>query len=635
MTTNATATPSNNDGALHIALLGNPNCGKTALFNLMTGARQKVANYAGVTVERKEGWFTTPGGKRVRMLDLPGAYSLHAQSMDEAVTRDVLLGRRAGEPLPELVACVTDATHLRLNLRLVLEARNLGLPMVLVLNMSDMAKKQGIEIDEAVLSRELGVPVISTIAVKNDGAKGLLQWIDADQLKSAVPAARNNDAEGANTQQRILDLNTEVRRILDLAMKAPEVQLARDDRIDAVVLHPIWGLVILAVLLFLIFQAVFAWAAVPMDFIDATTASAAEWLNGHMADGPLRSLLADGVIAGAGGVIVFLPQILILFFFILVLEDSGYLPRAAFLLDRLMGTVGLSGRSFIPLLSSFACAIPGVMAARSIPSWRDRLVTIMIAPLMTCSARLPVYALLISAFIPERTVGGLFNLQGLVLFALYIAGIVSAMAVAWVAKLFGTREGRAALLMELPAYRWPSIRSLIIGLYERAVIFLKRVGGIILALTIVLWFLSSFPGAPEGATEPAITYSLAGRLGEALALIFAPIGFNWQICIALVPGMAAREVAVSALGTVYALSASGDETAAQLGPLIASQWSLATALSLLTWFVFAPQCLATLATVRRETNSWKYVAIMAGYLFGLAYFACFIVYRIAVALGWG
>ena len=635
MTTNATATPSNNDGALHIALLGNPNCGKTALFNLMTGARQKVANYAGVTVERKEGWFTTPGGKRVRMLDLPGAYSLHAQSLDEAVTRDVLLGRRAGEPLPELVACVTDATHLRLNLRLVLEARNLGLPMVLVLNMSDMAKKQGIEIDEAVLSRELGVPVISTIAVKNDGAQGLLQWIDADQLKSAVPAARNNDAEGANTQQRILDLNTEVRRILDLAMKAPEVQLARDDRIDAVVLHPIWGLVILAVLLFLIFQAVFAWAAVPMDFIDATTASAAEWLNGHMADGPLRSLLADGVIAGAGGVIVFLPQILILFFFILVLEDSGYLPRAAFLLDRLMGTVGLSGRSFIPLLSSFACAIPGVMAARSIPSWRDRLVTIMIAPLMTCSARLPVYALLISAFIPERTVGGLFNLQGLVLFALYIAGIVSAMAVAWVAKLFGTREGRAALLMELPAYRWPSIRSLIIGLYERAVIFLKRVGGIILALTIVLWFLSSFPGAPEGATEPAITYSLAGRLGEALALIFAPIGFNWQICIALVPGMAAREVAVSALGTVYALSASGDETAAQLGPLIASQWSLATALSLLTWFVFAPQCLATLATVRRETNSWKYVAIMAGYLFGLAYFACFIVYRIAVALGWG
>ncbi|WP_353235362.1 ferrous iron transporter B [Diaphorobacter ruginosibacter] len=629
-----TTAPGDSAGApLHIALLGNPNCGKTALFNLMTGARQKVANYAGVTVERKEGWFTTTGGKRVRMLDLPGAYSLHAQSLDEAVTRDVLLGRRAGEPLPELVACVTDATHLRLNLRLVLEARNLGLPMVLVLNMSDMARKQGIEIDEEILSRELGIPVISTVAVKSDGAQELLKWIDAGQFKSAVPA-RGQEPQG-DAQQRVLALHAEVRRILDLAVKAPSVQLARDDRIDAIVLHPVWGLVLLAALLFLIFQAVFAWAEVPMDFIDGTTASAAEWLNEHMADGPLRSLLADGVIAGAGGVIVFLPQILILFFFILVLEDSGYLPRAAFLLDRMMGTVGLSGRSFIPLLSSFACAIPGVMAARSIPSWRDRLVTIMIAPLMTCSARLPVYALLIGAFIPERTIAGLFNLQGLVLFALYVAGIVSAMAVAFVAKRFGARQGRAALMMELPAYRLPSIRSLLIGLYERAVIFLKRVGGIILALTIVLWFLSSFPGAPEGATEPAITYSLAGRIGEAMALIFAPIGFNWQICIALVPGMAAREVAVSALGTVYALAASGDDTAAQLGPLIAGQWSLATALSLLTWFIFAPQCLATLATVRRETNSWRYVAIMAAYLFGLAYIACFIVYHIAVAMGAG
>lgn len=635
MTTAAStsSTGNANDAALHVALLGNPNCGKTALFNLMTGARQKVANYAGVTVERKEGWFNTPGGKRVRMLDLPGAYSLHAQSMDEAVTRDVLLGRRKGEPLPELVACVTDATHLRLNLRLVLEARQLGLPMVLVLNMSDMASKQGIEIDEAVLARELGVPVISTVAVKADGAQQLLQWIDTTDFQTAIPT--HTQEPHGDPQQRVLALHDEVRRILDLAVKVPPVQLARDDRIDAVVLHPVWGLVLLAVLLFLIFQAVFAWAAVPMDFIDAITASAAEWLNAHMADGPLRSLLADGVIAGAGGVLVFLPQILILFFFILVLEDSGYLPRAAFLLDRLMGTVGLSGRSFIPLLSSFACAIPGVMAARSIPSWRDRLVTIMIAPLMTCSARLPVYALLIGAFIPARTVAGLFNLQGLVLFGLYIAGIVSAMAVAFVAKRFGTRQGRAALMMELPAYRWPSVRSLLIGLYERALIFLKRVGGVILALTIVLWFLSSYPGAPEGATQPAITYSLAGRIGEAMAVVFSPIGFNWQICIALVPGMAAREVAVSALGTVYALAASGDDTAAQLGPLIAGQWSLATALSLLTWFVYAPQCLATLATVRRETNSWRYTWFMTAYLFGLAYVMCFIVYHVALALGAG
>jgi len=401
------------------------------------------------------------------------------------------------------------------------------------------------------------------------------------------------------------------------------------------VLHPVWGMLVLAAALFLMFQAVFSWAEVPMNAIDAGTAAVGEWLHAIMPEGVLRSLLADGIVAGAGGVIVFLPQILILFLFILALEDSGYLPRAAFLLDRLMGTMGLSGRSFIPLLSSFACAIPGVMAARSISNWRDRLVTIMIAPLMTCSARLPVYALLIAAFIPERTVGGLFNLQGLVLFALYVFGIVSAMAVAWVMKLARGGAMRSPLMMELPAYRWPSLRNLAVGLYERAWIFLRRVGTIILSLTVVLWFLSSFPAPPEGATGPAIEYSLAGMLGRALEYIFAPIGFNWQISIALVPGMAAREVAVSALGTVYALSATGDDVAGQLQPLIAGSWSLATALSLLVWFVFAPQCLSTLAAVKRETNSWRYVWIMAGYLFGLAYVACFITYHVAVALGAG
>ena len=361
-----------------------------------------------------------------------------------------------------------------------------------------------------------------------------------------------------------------------------------------------------------------------------------EWVGAVLPEGALQSLIVDGVIAGAGGVLVFLPQILILFFFILVLEDSGYLPRAAFLLDRIMGTVGLSGRSFIPLLSSFACAVPGIMATRSISSWRDRLLTIMIAPLMTCSARLPVYALLIGAFIPEQTVGGIFNLQGVVLFALYIGGIVSAMAVAWVAKLARTDKSRTPLLMELPAYRRPSVRSLIIGLYERAMIFLRRVGGIILAVSIVLWFLASYPGAPEGVTEGAIRYSYAGQIGRWLEVVLAPIGFNWQIAIALVPGMAAREVAVGAMGTVYALSAvSDDAMAEQLGTLIANSWSLATALSLMVWFIFAPQCISTLAMVKRETNGWRYVWIMAGYMFALAYFAAFVTYRVAVALGWG
>ena len=614
-----------------IALLGNPNCGKTALFNLLTGSRQKVANYAGVTVERKEGVLETTGGRRVFVLDLPGAYSLNALSADEAVTRDIVTGH-SKEALPDLIVCVTDATNLRLNLRLVLEAKQLGLPLVVVLNMTDMARRQGIAVDTAVLSRELGLPVIETVGVQAGGADRLLAALDAPVAAAApVPwiAPRLDD---------VLATQREVRRILGLAVTEPVGSLAASDRIDRVVLHPVWGMVVLAVTLFLMFQAVFSWANVPMDLIKGATEALGELVGRLLPEGLLQSLLVDGVVAGLGGVIVFLPQILILFLFILALEDSGYLPRAAFLLDRVMGTVGLSGRSFIPLLSSFACAIPGVMATRTISNWRDRLTTIMIAPLMTCSARLPVYALLIAAFIPERTVGGVFNLQGVVLFGLYVFGIVSAMAVAWVMKRFrqaGDAGVHSPLLMELPAYRWPNPRNLALGLYERAWIFLQRVGTIILTMTILLWFLSTFPSPPEGATGPAIQYSAAGVLGGWLEHVFAPIGFNWQISIALVPGMAAREVAVGALGTVYALSATGDGVATALEPLIAGSWSLATAVSLLVWFVFAPQCLSTLAAVRRETNSWRYVWIMALYLFGLAYLACFITYRIALALGWG
>ncbi|MBT2323068.1 ferrous iron transporter B [Variovorax paradoxus] len=611
-----------------IALLGNPNCGKTALFNLLTGSRQKVANYAGVTVERKEGSLRTAAGRRVFVLDLPGAYSLNALSADEAVTRDVVTGR-SREALPDLLVCVTDATNLRLNLRLVLEAKRLGLPMVVALNMTDMAKKQGIAVDTALLSRELGVPVIETVGVHAGGAQGLLEALDAPV---AVATPQPWQAPGLDD---VLATQREVRRILDVAVRQPAGSLATSDRIDRVVMHPVWGLLVLAVALFLMFQAVFSWANVPMDAIKDGTAAFGELIKRFVPEGMLQSLLVDGIVAGVGGVIVFLPQILILFLFILALEDSGYLPRAAFLLDRVMGTVGLSGRSFIPLLSSFACAIPGVMATRTISNWRDRLTTIMIAPLMTCSARLPVYALLIAAFIPARTVAGVFNLQGVVLFALYVFGIVSAMGVAWVMKRFRDNKQHSPLMMELPAYRWPSLRNLALGLYERAWIFLQRVGTIILTLTILLWFLSTFPSPPAGATGPAIQYSLAGMIGRGLEHIFAPIGFNWQISIALVPGMAAREVAVGALGTVYALSATGDDVAGQLEPLIAGSWSLATALSLLVWYVFAPQCISTLAAVKRETGSWRYVWIMAGYLFALAYMACWITYRVALALTGG
>jgi len=611
-----------------LALLGHPNSGKTALFNLLTGSRQKVANYAGVTVDRKEGVLVTPSGKRLRVLDLPGAYSLNALSADEAVTRDVVTGQRAGEASPHLLVCVVDATKLQLGLRMVLETRAMGLPMVLALNMSDAARRAGIHIDREALQAELGMPVVETVGIQKGGAAELLRFLDG---WSPVAELKPLPWQPHGLKQ-VLQTQVEVQRILRLAVQEPEGLLRRDDAIDRVVLHPVWGMLLLAATMFLMFQAVFSWAQVPMDAINGGVDGIGQWVSAHMAQGPLRSLLVDGIIAGVGGVLVFLPQILILFFFILALEDSGYLPRAAFLLDRLMGTVGLSGRSFIPLLSSFACAVPGIMATRTITHWRERLVTIMIAPLMTCSARLPVYALLIAAFIPSKTVAGVFNLQGLVMFALYVGGIASAMGVAAVLKLWRGKVRPTPLIMELPAYRWPSARSLAVGLLERAKIFLRRVGGIILSLTILLWFLSTYPAAPAGSQGPAIAYSLVGRMGSWLEVVFAPIGFTWQIAVALVPGMAAREVVVSSLGTVYALSAQGDDSTA-LGALIAQQWSLATALSLLVWFIFAPQCLSTLATVRRETGSSRLALVMMVYLFALAYAASFITYRVALALG--
>ena len=610
-----------------VALLGNPNCGKTALFNRLTGARQKVANYAGVTIERKEGSFTSPGGRLFRVLDLPGAYSLNAQTPDEVITRDVVGGLRAGEQTPDAILCVVNATNLRLNLRLVLELRRLGLPMVLALNMVDVARKRGIAIDTARLSQELGMPVVETVAVQAGGEQALLAALDRMPFGAAVtpnPLSAIDEVPVEQTQR-------EVRRILGLTVSEANDKGNLTEQIDHVVLHPVAGPAILAILMFLVFQAVFTWAAAPMDMIDASVAALGQAVGGWMSEGPLRSLLVDGVIAGAGSVLVFLPQILILFFFILILEDCGYLPRAAFLLDRVMGSVGLSGRAFIPLLSSFACAIPGVMAARTIQNPRDRLTTIMIAPLMTCSARLPVYALLIAAFIPDREVAGFLNLQGLVLFVLYFAGIISAMAVAWFLKR-RSNYTQQPLMMELPSYHWPHLGTLAIGLWERARIFLVRVGTVILTMMVLLWFLSSFPGAPDNAAHPPIYYSVAGMLGRALAVVLEPIGFGWEIAIALIPGMAAREVAVAALGTVYALSG-GDEVGDTLAPMIAQSWSMATGLSLLAWYVYAPQCIATLATVRRETGSRRYAFIMAGYMFALAYAASFITYRVALALG--
>jgi ferrous iron transport protein B len=609
-----------------LALLGNPNCGKTALFNRLTGSRQKVANYAGVTVERKEGRFATSAGRVLRLLDLPGAYSLYPRSPDEQVTRDVLAGHAAGEKRPDLVLAVVDATNLRRQLRLMLAAQRLGLPMVVALNMADRAEKLGLPVDAARLSRLLGVPVVPTVAISGGGVEALRQVLDdpASWTRPTPPV----EAEALDAER--------VRAILAELGLADALPADPGDRIDRFVLHPVLGPLLLAAVLFLMFQAVFAWAEAPMGWIEAATAWAGGQLSALLPEGWVKSLLMDGIVAGVGGVLVFLPQIVILFAFILLLEDSGYLPRAAYLLDRLMGGLGLSGRSFIPLLSSFACAIPGIMATRTIANPRDRLVTIALAPLMTCSARLPVYALLIAAFVPERDafslVGIGVGLQGLVLFVLYLAGIAGAAAVAWVLKRFTGRGQVRTLMMELPSWHWPHLPNVAIGLWQRVLIFLRRVGGIIFAMTIAIWFLASWPAPPAGATGAAIEYSLAGTLGRGLETIFAPIGFNWQICVALVPGMAAREVAVSALGTVYALSATGDGTAEALVPLIASQWSLPTALALLAWFVFAPQCLSTIATIKRETGGWRMPALITGYLFVLAWLAAGATFHTARAL---
>lgn len=612
---------------LRIALVGNPNSGKTALFNQLTGSRQKVANYTGVTVERKEGRLRAPSGREFAVLDLPGAYSLQPASLDEAITRDLCRGFYPGEAAPDVLLCVIDATNLRLHLRFALELRELGKPMVVALNMVDAAQRRGIQVDVAALERELGVPVVETVAVRKQGAKALVERLDAmvPHLDAPVPGP-----EGG------IDYHAKVREILSVAVRMPARTAKIDDALDRWLLHPVFGLVSLAVVMFLIFQAVYAWATPVMDGIEAGFAWLGAFVGSVLPEGPLASLLTDGIIAGVGGVVVFLPQILILFFFILVLEESGYLPRAAFLLDRMMAAAGLSGRSFIPLLSSFACAVPGIMSTRSIQDPRDRLATILVAPLMTCSARLPVYALLIGAFIPQKTVWGVFNQQGLVLFGLYAAGILSALAMSWIMKKWRRDKSEHPLMLELPSYRLPHVRDLTVGLYERGMIFLKRVGGIILALTILLWVLLSFPAAPAGATMPAIDYSYAGQIGHAMAVFFAPLGFNWQICIALIPGLAAREVAVSSLATVYALSAADDDAASQaLTPLISDGWSLATALSLLVWYIYAPMCISTLATIKRETNSWKTMAFSAFYLFAAAYVAALITYQVTRALGGG
>ena len=613
-----------------VALVGNPNAGKSALFNALTGARQKLGNYPGVTVERKAGRLSLSDGRPLELVDLPGTYSLNPTSPDEQVTRDVVLGKQHGERLPDALVVVVDASNLDNHLRFALELIALGLPTVVALNMVDLATRDGLELDANILSRELGVPVISTVAVRKRGLDHLRTELDTlfDGSAKARPSAAPLGFDA---------LRSEARRIARAAVVRETPSRRLTAAVDRVALHPVAGLLLLLALLFIMFQAVYAWSAAPIAMIEGLAETASTIVTNALPDGLLRSFLVDGVINGVGSVVVFLPQILILFFFILMLEATGYMVRAAFLMDGLMARVGLSGRAFIPLLSSFACAVPGIMATRTIADPKDRLTTILIAPLMTCSARLPVYAVIIGAFIPVRNVGLGIGLQGLVLFCLYIAGIVGAMLVALILRATVTKGASGSFLMEMPKYQWPRPQDIVLGLWQRAMIFLKRAGTIIFTSTVILWVLLSFPKAPENSAVSQVNYSVAGRIANGLNVVLEPIGFNRDISLALIPAMAAREVAVSALATVYSLDADQDETKLErsLGDRLKDNWPLPTALAFLAWFVFAPQCISTIAVTKRETNGWKWPLFMIGYLFALAYVAAGVTFWTATAIGLG
>jgi ferrous iron transport protein B len=608
-----------------VAVAGSPNAGKSALFNALTGARQKVANYPGVTVERKSGRVTLADGRPVELVDLPGAYSLEPASPDEAVTRDVLLGRQKGEREPDALVVVLDASNLDNHLRFALQLIELGLPTIVALNMVDLARRDGLELDSNRLAEALGVPVIETVAVRRRGVSELQVALD-DMLS----APRCGVHERARSD--LLHLQRQARDIARAAVVRETPVRRWTHRLDSVLLHPVAGPMILALIMFVMFQAVFAWSAAPMDWIGSGVAWLSGAVSGALPAGLLRSLVVDGAIAGVGAVITFLPQILILFFFILLLEGTGYMVRAAFLMDRLMHSVGLSGRAFIPLLSSFACAVPGIMATRTIEDTKDRLTTILVAPLMTCSARLPVYTLIIAAFIPNTRVVWGVGLQGLVMFGLYIAGITGALLAAYVLRRGVLKGGGGGFMMELPKYQWPPLKDVVLGILTRVQIFLKRAGTIILGTTIVLWALASIPQAGPGQKQSEV--SIAGHIATGIEQVVKPIGFNHDIALALLPAMAAREVAVSAIATVYSLDA-GDDAGANrsLVDNLRHRWSLATALAFLAWFVFAPQCISTIAVTRRETNGWKWPLFMIGYLFVLAYAAAGITYWTAVALG--
>jgi len=684
-----------------VALAGNPNSGKTTLFNALTGLRQKVANYPGVTVDKKEGAFRLDG-QEIQVLDLPGAYSLAARSPDEAVARDILLGHRADTPPPDLVLAVVDASNLERNLYLALQIADLGIPVIVVLNMMDVADRHGLQVDPAALSRELELRVVPAVASQSRGLPELHRLLQAgvppapaprrdllspdaeaalDTLALALTEARGLEPKAAQARAvALLTLETRpaepalaqavaaaqsrfealgidptdalvearyawIARVHRQVVAAEEVGPTLTERVDRLVTHRVWGLLIFLALMALVFQAIMSWASVPMNGIDAAITALKGLVQAHMPPGDLRDLITDGVVSGVGGVLVFMPQIAILFLFIGLLEDSGYMARAAFMMDRVMRGVGLHGRSFIPLLSSFACAIPGIMATRTIENRKDRLVTILIAPLMSCSARLPVYALMIAAFIPARRVWGIFTLPALTLLGLYVLGFLAAMAMAWLFKRTLLKAETPTFLMELPPYRKPSARTVGVFAWLQARIFLQRAGTVIIAISICLWALTTYPKLPGADRGAQLRHSVAGRIGHFLEPAIRPLGFDWKIGIGLIGATAAREVFVSTLATVYSVGADDADAAAQslrsqirndVDPRTGRKvWSPLVGISLLVYFVLALQCMSTIAVVRRETNGWTWPLFQLGYMTALAYAGSFIVYQTGRLLGWG
>jgi ferrous iron transport protein B len=630
---------------LTIALAGNPNAGKTTLFNALTGLRQKVANYPGVTVESKTGlWTVAANLPAAQLIDLPGLYSLEATSLDEEIARDILLGHSSINP--DAIVVAVDATNLVRNLYLATQLIDSGKSVVIALTMFDVAQRE-LSIDAEMLSSLLGVPVIPVVAREKRGLQELAdQVIAISAAKAKVREVNVAPFEDRETrQQKLFRRYAQIERVVAEAVKPLRADRTTDlsERIDRVLTHRIFGPIILLLVLLFVFQAIFSWATVPMEMIDSFFASMADVLRGSLPAGILRDLLTDGVIAGVGGVLIFLPQILLLFLFISILEDSGYMARAAFLTDRLMRSFGLHGKAFMPLLSSFACAVPGIMATRTIENPKDRLATIMIAPFMSCSARLPIYSLMIAAFFSNQTVLGFLSTGVLIILGMYLMGIAVAIVVAWILKHTILSGPPPAFVLELPPYRWPNVRNVLHTLLNRSGVFVKRAGTVILAISILLWALSAFPRANESSSVSAtsqIENSYAGRTGRLIEPLIAPLGFDWRIGVGLISSFAARETIISTLSIVYNVGAEPGDGDSLLGALQSARrpdgsrvWTPLVALSLMIFFALACQCMSTLAIVRRETNSWRWPLFMLGYMFVLAYVASLVTYQGGRLLG--